>query len=130
MGTCLVGVAKWRFPQPPRPPRQSTKSAPPSSDISWIIFSVSGSRKKRSGRHGDKKIVRALAVELAAGAVAAVLRNEFALVAEGKQGVASGIDAKDDASALSAVAAVGAAVRDVFFTSEGNGAVAAVSGFT
>lgn len=88
-----------------------------------------GVTQKRAWRHGDIKIVGALAVELASRTVAAVLCDKFALVAEGKQRVAAGIDAEDDAAALSAVAAVGSAVRDVFFTPEGHGSVAAVAGF-
>ena len=82
---------------------------------------------QRSGGDHDYKVLRRGAVELGALAVSAVLGDELVLVTKGKKGVTAGVHAKDDASAPSSVTAVGSAVGDVFFPTEGNGAVSAVS---
>ena len=45
-----------------------------------------------------------------------------------EEGVLIGVGEEDDAAAVAAVAAVGAALGDVFLTAEGEAAVAAVAG--
>ena len=82
---------------------------------------------KCSGRNAYYHILGVCTVELASRAVAAGKRDKFALVAESKQSIAAGVNAENNVSAPSAVAAVRSAVRDVFFTSEGDGSVTAVS---
>ena len=66
-------------------------------------------------------------MELSALAVAAVLSDELVAVFKCEQGVDTGVNAEDDASAVTAVAAVGTAVRNVFLAVERDRAVAAVA---
>jgi len=60
--------------------------------------------------------------------VAAAIGFEFAVVAIAKQSVVVEVGFEVDAAAVAAVAAGGAAARNVFFAAEGHAAVAAVAG--
>ena len=66
-------------------------------------------------------------MEFLPGSISAVLRHEAVLEAVGKQGVGIPIHAEHDVAAVAAVAAGGAAVRDVLLSVEGDGTVAAVA---
>ena len=90
-------------------------------------FAALGVAHQRSWRHGNHRVLARGAVHLARLAVSAVFGDEFALVAEGKQGVGALVDAQDDVAAPAAVTAVGSARGDIFFAAEGDGAVSAVS---
>ena len=68
-------------------------------------------------------------VEFSALAVFTVLRDEFVLIAECKQGISSFVHAEYYVTSVSAVTAVGPTVRNVLFASEGYGAVTAVACF-
>jgi hypothetical protein len=92
----------------------------------FAAFSVADYRSRGNGNY---HIVGSCAVEFSALAVFTVLRDKFVLIAECEQGVCAGIYAKNDISAVSAIATVGTARRYVFFASEGYGTVAAVTGF-
>jgi hypothetical protein len=65
---------------------------------------------ERSGRNENDEIVGSCSVELTASAVAAVLGYKFVAVFEGEQCINTCVDAEDDISAVTAVAAVGTAV--------------------
>ena len=64
---------------------------------------------------------------LAVFARTAVLGDEFSAIFKIEQGVFSLVDGENNVAALSAVAAVGAAVGNVFFTVERNASVSAVT---
>ena len=68
-------------------------------------------------------------MEFRTRAVSAVFGYEFSFVSEIYKRVLADLGDKYDVSAASAVAAVGSALGDVFFTPERNGAVSAVAGF-
>jgi hypothetical protein len=68
-------------------------------------------------------------VEFRGHAIAAVFGNEFLAIAEVEKGICAFVDHEDNVTAVTAVAAVGTAVCNVFFASEGDTAVAAVSCF-
>ena len=82
---------------------------------------------KRSGGNGYHKVLGGLAEEFVALAVLTVARDKFVLITESKQGIGALVNAENYASALAAVAAVGAAVRNVFLTVKGYRAVSAVA---
>ena len=77
--------------------------------------------------YGDDNVGAGLAVLLATHTVCAVLGHEFSLVSEGEKGVRALVNAEDYIAAATAVAAVGTARGDVFFSMEGNGTVTAVA---
>ena len=66
-------------------------------------------------------------MELFARAVAAVGGYEFVLVTVGQKGIGTLVHAEYDVAAVAAVTAHGAAVGDVLFAVEGDGAVSAVA---
>ena len=78
--------------------------------------------------HADGQTLAVLAAFAAALAVYTVGRHIFALIAEVHQRGHIVVHPDDDAAAVAAVAAVGAACGDVFFPVKGDGSVAAVSG--
>ena len=80
-------------------------------------------------RHRDDEVLAGTAGAVAAASGCAVLGVILFLIAELFQRVEVAVDDKDDVPAPSAVPAVRAARGDVLFAAEGNGAVAAVSGF-
>ena len=82
----------------------------------------------RPARNLDDQVGPALTLAAAALAVLAVRRGVFPLVAEVHQRGQIVVHAKDDAAAVPAVAAVGAAGRDVFLAVKRDRAVAAVPG--
>ena len=82
-----------------------------------------------SGRHRNNQIFGGRSMEFGSFSVLAVFGDELVLVAEGKQGVASGIHPEDHIAAVPAVAAVGSAVGNIFFPVKGNGTVSAVARF-
>ncbi len=69
---------------------------------------------------GASRAIRALAVSAAVGA-------KFAIVAVAKEGVVVNVGFEKNATAVAAVAAGGAAARDILLPAEGNAAVAAVA---
>ena len=82
----------------------------------------------RAARHLDDEVLTALALAARAASVLAVRGRVFSLIAEIHQGGQIVVHAKDDTAAVSAVAAVGAAGRDVFLAVKRDRAVAAVPG--
>ena len=76
----------------------------------------------------DGEALAVLAGFALAGAVHAVFGGVFALVAKIHQGGEIVVHLENDVAAVAAVAAVGAACGDIFFTVEGYAAVAAIAG--
>ncbi len=72
----------------------------------------------RSARHLNDNIVSVLAETLVAAAVSAVLGKSVTLIAQVQQCPVVTVTLQDNASALSAVTAVGTAVRDVFIMTQ------------
>ena len=68
----------------------------------------------RSARHLNDNVIAVLAETLVAAAVSAVLGKCMTLVTQMQQCPVVAVTLQDNASALSAVTAVGTAVRDVF----------------
>ncbi len=79
--------------------------------------------------HADDKILGIFTVAPAASAVFAALRGVFSLVTEIRKSREVGIRDKHNVAALSPIAAVGTACRDIFFTVKRHRAVAAVARF-
>ena len=79
-------------------------------------------------RHADGEALTVLAAFAAALPVYAASGHIFALIAEVHKGGHIVVHLHDDAAAVAAVAAVGAAGRDIFFSVKGHRAVAAVAG--
>ena len=77
----------------------------------------------------EKNIRAGRAGPVAAHAVGAAFGFEMLLVAKVDQGVQAFVDARDHATAVAAVAAIGAAAGNVFFTTEADAASTAVAGF-
>ena len=126
-GVRCVAVAKWTLPSPPRPPRAivaawpvATRSASSSPVASSSTPVPGGTSRTRSSPAFPWRFAP---VPLPPG-----LGLEVVLVAEVEERRQAGIDAQDDAAAAAAVAAVGAAPRDVRLAAEGGRAVAAVAG--
>lgn len=78
---------------------------------------------------GDNEVGGGAAVFVRALSVGAVFCAEDRLVIEGDEVGGIGVGFEDDAAAVAAVAAVGSAAGDEFFTAEAAAAVAAVAGF-
>ena len=78
--------------------------------------------------HADDEIFAVLAPAAGALAVLAVGSYIFPLIAKIHQGGEIVVHPKDDAAAVAAVAAVGAALGDILLPVKGHGAVAAVAG--
>ena len=90
-------------------------------------FAGGGVLDERARRNRQHKVGGVGAVEFLPGSVSAVLCHEAVLETVGKQGVGIPIHAEHDVAAVAAVAAGGAAVRDVLLPVEGDGTVAAVA---
>src|SRR3546814_9237818 len=82
----------------------------------------------RADGNVDHEVGAARAGAVAARAGGAALRLEMLGVAEVDQRVEAGDGFEDDVAALAAVAAVGAAIFDIFLAPERHGAGAAVAG--
>src|SRR5882762_3508631 len=80
--------------------------------------------------HGDfqNHVLAGIARAVGAFAVTAAIGFEFAVVAIAKKGVVIEVGFEVDAAAIAAVAAGGAAARNVFFAAESHAAIAAVAG--
>jgi hypothetical protein len=86
-----------------------------------------GVLKECSGRNYYDAVLARGTVEFLSAAVSAVLGRKLALKAVVKKGINVRVNADDHVSAVTAVTAVGTSVIYVFFASEGNGTVSAVS---
>ena len=97
--------------------------------ISHILDHKAGFRiaDHSSGRYGDLQILTVFSHKLPCGAVGTVFRHELAAVLKVQKGVLALVGDENDVAALTAVSAVGTAVRDVFFPAEGHGTVAALT---
>jgi len=83
----------------------------------------------RTARHAEGQVVATGAMAVRALAVLAALRLVMALVVIVEEGGQRGIGFEPDTAAVTTVAAVGATIRDVFFTTEADAARAAVTAF-
>ena len=92
-----------------------------------VGFTACGVLDKRSGGNHNHEILGSLAEELVTLAVLAVAGYELVLITESEQGVGALINAENYASALAAVSAVGAAVRNVFLAVKGYRTISAVA---
>ena len=127
LGVRWVAVAKWTLPRPPRPPRATvadwpvaTRSARSSPVASSSTPVPGGTARTRSSPD--------LPWRLAPRPLAPGLGPEVVLVAEVEERRQAGIDPQHDAAAPAAVAAVGAAPRDVRLAPKRGGTVPAVAG--
>src|SRR5690606_30462547 len=81
----------------------------------------------RSDRYGDDQVRAVAAVHRTPHTVAAGFRAVVRPRREVQQGIERGIGSHNDIAALAAVAAIGAAFGDVFFTPETDAPIAAFS---
>ena len=88
-----------------------------------------GVENQRAGRDVDDQIVAAESGHFLAHAGLAAFGLPMMPAGEIEQGVLVRIGDEDDAAAVAAVAAVGAALGDVFLAAEGDASVPAVAGF-
>ena len=89
---------------------------------------VLGVVDERAGRDGDDEVLAVLAVHLLAHGRLAALGVPVVLAGEIEEGVFVRVGEEDDAAAVAAVAAIGAALGDVLFAAERDAARAAVTG--
>ena len=126
-GAWWVEVLKWVLPRPPRPPRAiiavwptATRSA---SELAGLVVEDRG-----AGRDVDRQLVAGRAVAARARAAAARRRLEVVLEPEVAERRLAGVDPDVDRAASAAVAAVGAAPRNVRLGPERGRAVTARAG--
>ena len=124
-GTCRVGVAKCLLPS-----RPAALAEDEVLGIGHVLdnFVGLGVPHHSAPGHADDEIFAVLAPAAGALAVLAVGSYIFSLIAKVHQGGEIVVHPEDDAAAVAAVAAVGAALGDVLLPVKGHGAVAAVAG--
>ena len=90
---------------------------------------VDGVHHDRAGRNVNDQVFGAAAVALLAAAMLAAFGAPLFAVGQDGQAIDAGLGNHDDAAAVAAVAAIGAAARDVLLATEAHAAVAAAAGF-
>ena len=128
LGRLVGGVVKWVLPRPPRPPRATSAVLAGGDEVRQQLAGrvVEDGRPGRDRRGpGRRRPCRGAwrRVPLPAGR-----RLEVVPVVEVAQRRLAGVHPQEDRPAASAVAAVGAAARDVGLLAEGRRTVTAVAG--
>ncbi len=127
-GAVLRAVLKAALPRPPRPPLGDDHFLPRVGQVGQHLAGV-GVAHDGAGRHGDAQVGASGARAVSAAAVSAKLCAMVDAVLQVVEGVQPRIDHEGHTAATPAVAAVGAAARDIFLFAEGNDAVAAAACF-
>ena len=127
LGAWWVDVLKWVLPEPATTAARDHRALTDGDEVRQQLAGLV-EVDRGAGRDVEGQVVAGPAVPPRARAPAAGGRPEVVPMVEVAQGRLPGIDPQVDRAATTAVAAVGAAARDVRLLPEGRGPVATVTG--
>ena len=125
-GARLVDDLKRMLPLPPLPPRATTTWSPGCGQVLEHV-AVLGVDDHGAGRDGKDQVLGRGPVAIGPGAALAAGGLPLLAMGQGGEAVDALLGHEDHAAAVAAVAAVGAAARDVFLPAEADAAVTPVA---